>query len=39
MIFKDIFSYDDRPIFKDVSAEIKEMTAIVDPSGSARQHL
>ena len=32
------FSYDDRPILKDVSAEIKEntMTAIVGPSGSGK---
>lgn len=37
--FKDVsFSYDDRPILKDVSAEIKEntMTAIVGPSGSGK---
>ena len=38
-VFKDVsFSYDDRPILKDVSAEIKEntMTAIVGPSGSGK---
>lgn len=39
IVFKDVsFSYDDRPILKDVSAEIKEntMTAIVGPSGSGK---
>ena len=39
IVFKDVsFSYDDRPIIKDVSAEIKEntMTAIVGPSGSGK---
>ena len=39
IVFKDVyFSYDDRPILKNVSAEIKEntMTAIVGPSGSGK---
>ena len=39
IVFKDVsFSYDDRPILKDISAEIKEntMTAIVGPSGSGK---
>ena len=39
IVFKDVyFSYDDRPILKDVSAEIKEntMTAIAGPSGSGK---
>ena len=39
IVFKDVsFSYDDRPILKDVSAEIREntMTAIVGPSGSGK---
>ena len=39
IVFKDVsFSYDDRPILKDVSAKIKEntMTAIVGPSGSGK---
>jgi len=39
IVFKDVsFSYDDRPILKDVLAEIKEntMTAIVGPSGSGK---
>lgn len=39
IVFKDVsFSYDDRPILKDVSAEIKEntMTAIVGPPGSGK---
>ena len=39
IVFKDVsFSYDDRPILKDVSAEIKEntMTAIVGTSGSGK---
>ena len=39
IVFKDVsFSYDDKPILKDVSAEIKEntMTAIVGPSGSGK---
>ena len=39
IVFKDVsFSYDDRPILKDVAAEIKEntMTAIVGPSGSGK---
>ena len=39
IVFKDVsFSYDDRPILKDVSAEIKEntMTANVGPSGSGK---
>lgn len=39
IVFKHIsFSYDDRPILKNVSAEIKEntMTAIVGPSGSGK---
>ena len=39
IVFKDVsFSYDDRPILKDVSAEIKEntMTSIVGPSGSGK---
>ena len=39
IVFKDVsFSYDDRPILKDVSAEIKEntMTAIVGLSGSGK---
>lgn len=42
IVFKDVsFSYDDRPILKDVSAEIKEntMTAIVGPSGSGKTTL
>ena len=39
IVFKDVyFSYDDRPILKNVSAEIKEntMTAIAGPSGSGK---
>lgn len=39
IVFKDVsFSFDDRPILKNVSAEIKEntMTAIVGPSGSGK---
>ena len=39
IVFKDVsFSYDDRPILKNVSAEIKEntMTAIVGSSGSGK---
>ena len=39
IVFKDVsFSYDDRPILKNVSTEIKEntMTAIVGPSGSGK---
>ena len=39
IVFKDVsFSYDDRPILKNVSAKIKEntMTAIVGPSGSGK---
>lgn len=39
IVFKDVsFSYDDRPILKNVSAEIKEntLTAIVGPSGSGK---
>ena len=39
IVFKDVsFSYDDRPILKNVSAEIKEntMAAIVGPSGSGK---
>ncbi len=39
IVFKDVsFSYDDRPILKNVSAEIKKntMTAIVGPSGSGK---
>ena len=39
IVFKDVsFSYVDRPILKNVSAEIKEntMTAIVGPSGSGK---
>ena len=39
IVFKDVyFSYDDRPILKDVPAEIKEntMTAIAGPSGSGK---
>lgn len=39
IVFKDVsFSYDNRPILKNVSAKIKEntMTAIVGPSGSGK---
>lgn len=39
IVFKNVsFSYDDRPILKNISAEIKEntMTAIVGPSGSGK---
>lgn len=39
IVFKDVyFSYDDRPILKNVSTEIKEntMTAIAGPSGSGK---